>query len=125
MIAADARADSYLGRGFDDIPGRPFGWAWNQERAEIRAHLKARGRWRDTRDEFLVSRIQTRLNRNRPTMRERQAAWRARQAPATPAPEPFTRDELERLVDLFGNANDPITAAIGAKAALLLEAAQL
>lgn len=111
-------SESYLGRGYVPVAGKPFGWAWNREREEIREHLKRRGRWRDARDEFVVTRIQNRLNREHPKRwAARIAAWRARQpAPVEPV-EPFTREELERLVELFGEANDPVTASIGAKAA--------
>jgi hypothetical protein len=69
---------------------------------------------------FRIGAIQRRLHREAPTMRERQAAWKARQ-PAPPAEAaPFTPEELERLVELFGEANDPVTASIGAKAAYRL-----
>jgi hypothetical protein len=34
---------SFLGRGYEPTPGKPFGYAWHQERAEIREHLKRRG----------------------------------------------------------------------------------
>lgn len=118
------RPESYLGRGFEPIAGKPFGWAWNQERAEIRAHLIARG-WsaNDFGLDFRVTRIQQRLNReHRQRWKVRQDAWRARQPKAPPAVEPFTVDELERLVDLFAGANDPVTAAIATKALAMLEA---
>lgn len=68
---------SFLGRGYENTAGKPFGYAWHQERAEIREHLKRRGRWNDARDEFTVTRIQERLHRNKPTLGERQAAWGA------------------------------------------------
>lgn len=113
-------SESYLGRGHEDVPGRPFGWAHHAERDEIRARLREKGDYRegyDPRLEFRVSRIQARLRRNRPTYAERQAAWRARQPRSTSASIRFEREELERLVDLFGEANDPVTAKIGAKAA--------
>lgn len=115
----------YLGRGYVPIAGRPFGYAFNMERAAIREHLKARGRWHSARDEREVSRIQDRLNREHPKRwAARQAAWRARCAAASPpAPEPFTNEELRRLVDLFAGANDPVTVAIAAKAQAMLDAA--
>lgn len=118
---------SWIGRGLEDVPGRPFGWAWHQERDEIRAHLLRRPErfegdgFAAMRLEFRVNAIQRRLHRNRPTMRERQAAARARQAPRPPALA-FERVELERLAELFADANDPVTASIGRKAAAMLEA---
>lgn len=114
---------SYLGRGLDDIPGKPFGWAWYEERAEIRAHLRRRI-WRFGLDplrafrlEQRIDAIQRRIHRTRPSLRERQAAARA----ARPAPTGenlfLTFEEIERLAELFADANDPLTASIGAKAA--------
>lgn len=79
--------ESCLGRGFEPIAGKPFGWAWNRERDEIREHLKKRGRWTPGYGEFLVSKIQQRLNREHPKRwKARQDAWRARQPAAKPAP---------------------------------------
>ena len=105
----------YLGRGYEPIAGKPFGYAHAMERQAIRDHLKARGRWHDARDEWTVSRIQARLNRgHRERWAARQAAWRARQPETVGRPE-FTAEELERLVDLFVGANDPLTAGIAAK----------
>lgn len=109
---------SYLGRGFEDTPGKPFGWAFNRETEEIEAHLLKRGWSRgDLRFYFRVTRIRERLWRNRPTFKERQAAWRARQPAPTSAGVTLSIEELERLVELFEGANDPVTASIGAKAA--------
>jgi hypothetical protein len=111
---------SFLGRGYENTPGKPFGWAWHRERDEIRKHLKRRGRWHGPIDEFAVTRIQQRLHRNKPTFAQRQAAWLARQPTSKPRPA-FTEDELRHLVDLFAGANDPVSAAIAAKAAAMLE----
>lgn len=101
------------------MAGRPSGWAWHQERAAIRAHLKARGRLPEPWGEFAVDRIQRRLHREKPTMRERQARIRIVSAPVVPQ---FNDDELRHLVELFAQANDPTSAAIGTKAAAILEA---
>lgn len=116
---------SYLGRGLDDIPGRPFGWAFHKEREEIRAHLRRRiwrfgfDRLAAARLEGRINEIQARLHKNRPTYKERCAA-RAATRPAYVPPEEFTREELERLAELFAGANDPITASIGEKARKML-----
>lgn len=120
---------SYLGRGYEDIPGKPFGWAWHRERDEIRAHLRKRldrfgsDHLARARLEARVSRIQERLHKHKPTFAERQAAWRARQPKPTGAHVLFTFDELERLAELFAAANDPVTASIGEKAAEAIRAA--
>lgn len=118
---------SYLGRGLDDIAGRPFGWAWHQERDEIRAHLRRR-LWRfigpgdgrtGMRLEARVTAIQNRLHRNKPTYAERCAA-RAASRPTYVPPPSFTRAELERMVEHFTGSNDEIGQAIAAKATELL-----
>jgi len=114
---------SWLGRGNESVPGKPFGWAWHQEREEIRAHLRRR-LWRflprdgiptSTLLEFRVSRIQERLHKYKPSFRERQAAWLARQPVVKPRPV-FTDEELARIADHFQGANDPLAQAIYAKA---------
>jgi hypothetical protein len=63
-----------------------------------------------------VTRIQQRLHRNKPTLRERQAAWHARQPKTPGASLSFTWEELERIAEHFAGANDPVTASIAAKA---------
>lgn len=118
---------SYLGRGYEDVPGKPFGWAWHQERDEIRRHLRRRAEafgsdmLAPARLEMRVSRIQERLHRHKPTLAERQAAWRARQPKPTSARVIFSREELARLVELFAGGNDPLTLSIAEKAAASLE----
>lgn len=119
------RKGSYLGRGYDAVGGQPFGWAFHRERDEIREHLSRRlgfvqhGSWDWFHREQLVSRIQERIHKNRPSYAEHHAAWRARQPQAEARPE-FTREELARLVELFAGANDPLTASIAAKAERML-----
>ncbi len=112
---------SFLGRGLEATPGKPFGYAFNQERAEIRQHLIERG-WLadDPHLEFRITRIQERLWKYKPTLKQRQAAWRARQPQPSGASLGLTREELQRLVDLFTGANDPVTASIATKAAMAL-----
>src|SRR5213592_1568440 len=116
---------SYLGRGLEDLPGMPFGWAFHQERDEIRAHLRRRiwrfglDQWRGMRLEQRVDQIQRRIHRNRPTYKERCEARAKARPPYVPPPE-FSREELERLVELFAGGNDPVTASIAAKAERLL-----
>lgn len=31
--------ERWIGRGMDEVPGKPTDWAWQRERAEIRAAL--------------------------------------------------------------------------------------
>lgn len=113
---------SWLGRGNEDVPGKPFGWAHNRERDEIEAHLISRG-WdrNDFAFYFRVTRIQERLRRDQPTYRERQDAARARgerwvSPPPGPPPVIFTPEELAHIADHFAGANDPLAQAIWHKA---------
>jgi hypothetical protein len=113
-----------------DPPGRPFGWAHHEERDRIRAHLRRRV-WRfyvdeagpgtpGMRLEARVDAIQRRLHKYDPTLRERQARARAAAPPPAGTSEFFTWEELERLVEHFAGANDPVPAAIAAKASAAL-----
>lgn len=117
---------TFLGRGLDDIPGKPFGWAWHKERDEIRAHLRRRiwrfgfDHMRGARLEARITQIQNRLHRNRPSYAERCAA-RAASRPTYVPPPTFNRAELERMVEHFAGANDEVSASIGAKARELLD----
>lgn len=119
--ANDPRA--WLGRGFEDVPGKSLGWAMHMELEAIRQHLRRRI-WKFGFDEYRGFRlnqraqaIQARLWKwNRPTMRERQAVWKAKQPPPTTANVTFTLEELQHLADLFEGANDPLSASIGEKA---------
>lgn len=105
-----------------DPPGKPFGWAHNEERRIIREHLKARGRYDDWTGEFRVSKIQRRLHRSDLRFHELQVLYKRRWArEARPARPEFTDEELQTLVDYFGQANDPVTASIGAKAFEMLK----
>jgi hypothetical protein len=117
---------TWLGRGWQDVPGRPFGWAWNMEREAIKRHLRRRiwkfglDRMASARLESRVSEIQRRLHRGKPTMRERQALWKAAQREAPP--EPFTAEELEMIAARFAGANDPAGQSIVTKAEAMLGA---
>jgi hypothetical protein len=100
-----------------DPPGTPLGTAHHAERAKIRAHLLAKG-WSDNwRLEARVTWIQMRLHKYDKSLKERQAEWNAKQPKPAGAGLNLTWEELERLVDLFTGANDPVTASIAAKAA--------
>jgi hypothetical protein len=124
----------WIGLGLEDVPGKPFQWAWNRERAAIRAHIMRKlGNNRTTKEaarfwnthrgrgvEFAVTKIQNRLHRSHPNMRERQEAWKARSRPAAATNTAFTTDELAHLADHFAGANDPIAISIATKAATML-----
>jgi hypothetical protein len=122
----DPRA--WLGRGWMDVGGKKFGWAWHMELEAIRNHLRRRV-WKfglDGMARFRMDQraqeIQRRLHKwNAPTFKERQAIWKSRQAKPTTANVNFTQAELEHLVDLFDSANDPLSASIGEKAKAALD----
>ncbi len=129
-IAALRNAPSYLGRGHEATPGKPLGWSWHRERDEIREHLQRRG-WLSPDLEFRVTCVQERIHRYKPTFHQRQEVARAAgerwvsPAPVPPPRGPFSQEELERLADLFAEANDPVTASIGRKAAAMLPTSQI
>lgn len=114
-------------RALDDDHGRPFGYAFIEERTRIEDHLRRKSGYRADMSslefQFRVRRIQDRIHKYRPTMRERQQAWLARQAASLPKDTPvvFTAEELERLVEHFAGANDPVTVSIADKARQALE----
>jgi hypothetical protein len=117
----------YLGRGNDRIPGKPFGYSHHMERDAIRAHLRKR-LWKFGLDSFAsfrlesrVSEIQRRLHKNKPTLRERQAAWRAKQPKPTGANAFFTWEQLQFLAEHFAGANFPLAIEVAEKVQTLLE----
>lgn len=111
----------WLGRGYENVPGEKFGWAWHRERDAIRAHLAQRWHaelhtmeW--AKREFRVTAIQQRLHKYKPTFAQRQAAWLAKQPQRKPKAGPFTAEELAMIAEHFAYANDPIGQSIHAKA---------
>ncbi len=109
---------SFLGRGYDNVPGQSFGYAWNREREEIRQHLYRRPHLLKEHElEFRVTKIQDRIHKYKPTLRQRQEAAAIIKSSLKPIPNPgFTIEELQHLVDLFEGANDPLSAKIASKA---------
>lgn len=104
-----------------DPGGKPLGWAHHEERRIIRDHLKRRGRYRAGWSEMRISEIQRRLHKYDLTYRQLHVLYKQRWAREAPPARPeFTLEELDTLVDYFGEANDPITQSIGAKAALMV-----
>lgn len=99
-----------------------FGYEHNRERERIGAHLRRRlPNHSMTAIEFRISRIQERLVKYRPSLRDRQALWLAKQPKRIEPAPTFTTDELARLVELFAGANDLLTASIADKAARMLD----
>lgn len=114
-----------------DPAGKPFGWAHHAERDHIRKHLARRfgpvepHSWDWIYRESRVSDIQRRLHKYDETFAVRSRRWAEEQRErcrreAKGATVEFTWEELERLVEHFGSANDPVSAEIGRKAAVLL-----
>lgn len=110
-----------------DPPGRPFGYAWLEERTKIEDHVRRRTHYQiplyDMRLQDRVRRIQDRLHKYDPTFAERSRQWREQQAREWAdrgGPLDLTTAELQHLVDLFDGANDPLSQSIAAKAAKML-----
>jgi hypothetical protein len=114
-----------------DPAGKPFGWAHHAERDHIRKHLAKRWpatphSWEWIKRESRVTAIQMRLHKyDEPfSVRSRRWAEEQRLRCAREAVDDnlrLTWEELERLIEHFAGANDPISAAIAAKAAAALE----
>jgi hypothetical protein len=112
-----------------DPGGKPLGWAHHAERDLIRAHLRRRI-WKfgldglaASRLEFRVTAIQQRLHKYDKTYRELQALYALQPKNNQPSKDDrFNREELERLIEHFEGANDPIGQAIATKAKAALVA---
>jgi hypothetical protein len=118
--------ENWLGRGYDNVPGKPFGWTWHRERDAIHNHLmrgkRAQTYVGHTFGSFMlqqrINAIQARIHKYKPTFKERSAAFAAQQhALRGRSPITFTDEELRHLSDLFDGANDPLSASIAAKIA--------
>lgn len=101
----------------EDTPlHRKLGYEHHREREAIRAHLVRRGH--DPHSlafEFRVTRIQDRIHRYKPSMRERQRQWREQQQKSSPAFD-LTSEEIKYLREVFEAANHPIAQSIYSKA---------
>jgi hypothetical protein len=107
----------WITRAYDDVPGKPFGWAYYRAMDELRAHLRMRhpnldsGVLGPAKLDARARRILERIHKNRPTYAER-----SRRTFEAPRVRPFlTDEELRHLADLFDGANDPLSASIAAK----------
>jgi hypothetical protein len=110
-----------------DRRGEKFGTAHHRQKDQIRAHLAKRlgpvrpNTWEFFHREQRVNKIFYRLHKYDEPFSVRFRRWAEQQTErcrreATGASAEFTWDELERLIEHFGQANDPISASIGAKA---------
>lgn len=120
---SDNDGASWVGRGMEDVPGKPADWAWQQEREAIRRHIHAklehrhalvgaRRFWQAHRGrgvEYAVDRLQLRIHRNNPVMIERQLGMALDRAAANLR---FTVEELKYMAERFAGANDPVGQAI-------------
>lgn len=110
-----------------DAPGKPTGWTHHRERDLIRKHLLKRlgpigeSGMDFARREQRVSRIQDRMHKYDKTFRELQTLYRSKLPPRTGAGAWFNVEELERLIDHFEGANDPVGQAIAEKARKALD----
>lgn len=108
----------WIGRGHLDIG--PFGYAHHKERDEIRDYLRRKygypERGYDARLEAHCNRIQFRLRKYRPTLRQRQETARAALPPPAGVDVDFSWAELERMVEHFAGSNDEVGQAIADKA---------
>jgi hypothetical protein len=107
-----------------DPPGKPFGYAYIEETTRIEDHVRRRTGYPRLDDPQLrarVDRIRMRLHKYDETFAVRSRRWfneqqeRARRE-RNQADVTFDREELERLIEHFEGANDPVSAAIAAKA---------
>jgi hypothetical protein len=102
---------------------RKLGYDYANERARIRAHLIRRGH--DPKAlafEFRITRIQERIHKYKPTLRQRQEAARARGEKWVTSGKPplpgLTTEEWQYLAEHFEGANHPLAQSIQAKAAM-------
>lgn len=130
----DGHGSSWLGRGLEQVEGRPDDWAWRNEAREIRrhihaklnhpnAHIGARRFWRAHRGlgvEHAVERIQMRIHRANPVMQER---LRQRDLERAAGGVRFDAEELAYIAARLGGANDPVGQAIVTRIAAAIGAA--
>jgi hypothetical protein len=104
-----------------DQPGKPFGYAWLEERARIEDHVLRRTGYTmsvaDMRVQSRVDRIQERLHRYDRSFADRSREWfeQQRQRPVQHALM-LTTEQLEHIVSLWSDANDPMSREIAAVA---------
>ena len=103
----------WLGRGYENVPGQPFGYAHMMEREAIRRHLRRRilkfglDGLASARLEFRVTAIQQRIHRNAPTFAQRQAKWKAAQPAPAEVVLPLRRTQATTTVRLVPEGDPP------------------
>ncbi len=121
MTEDEARhvVDRYRGSVAYPVPGTPFGWGIVNFKARFQRRLIERG-WDQQRAWWRANRAYERVMRYTPSF----ADYCRAQTVLHPTPAPpliFTADELQHMIDLFTDANDPISRAIAAKAQAMLD----
>lgn len=94
-----------------------LGYEHNLERDKIRSHLKKRGRY-GLYGEFKVIKIQDRINKYKPTLKQRQQ-MKSTQITKLKH-QNFTTEELEYIAERFAMSNDPMGQNISLKAKSIL-----
>jgi hypothetical protein len=103
----------------EPVAGKPFGWAHNMEARAIRDHLISKGRDPNSIEHcFDISKISMRLARDY-LRRKPKIGARVRIAAKRESNE-FSMEELERLIEHFAGANDPVAQSILEKARRLI-----
>lgn len=99
----------------------PFGWSKVQLDRKIRERCIARGitnHWEIMERQFAVY---SRIERDHPTLREKQAIWRKTGKIRMAAPAlNLSKEEMERLVEKLEGANEPILIDIYDKISAVL-----
>lgn len=98
--------------------GKPFGWSVVMLKDRIYRRLAARG-VPVLHLHFRTERIYERIMRDYPSFAQYCEAKRAIE-PAAAAPVIFTVEQLEHIVDLWREANDPLSRSVAETAALML-----
>jgi hypothetical protein len=113
-----------------DPPGKPFGYAYLEETTRIEDHVRRRmgyPRLDDPQLRARVDRIRYRLHKYDETFAVRSKRWAEEQRErwrreCNRMDVTLEREELERLIEHFEGANDPIGQAIATKAKAALVA---
>lgn len=114
-----------------DQPGKPFGYAFIEERTRIEDHVRRRTLYQlplySLELQSRVRRIQDRLHKYDKTFAERSRAWAEQQAARSALERraaDFKPEELSHLVEMLAGANHPLSASIADKAQAKLELIQ-
>jgi hypothetical protein len=100
------------------VAGKPFGWGIVQLKTRIEQRLRARG-MDGMRAYMRTQRIYERIMRYKPSYGDYCEAQRTLR-PVAAVSGPFNREQLEHIVSLWSDANDPMSREIAAVASNLL-----